>query len=394
MNILIVSFYFTPDLSAGSFRAAALVKALRELLPAGSTIDVITTLPNRYSSYQSEAPAEEERDGVRVHRISLPSHQSGIVDQAKAFLSFYVKAFRLARGRQYDLLFSTSSRLMTGFLGARLAARMRIPLYLDIRDIFVDTISDVFGGAAVKFAVPCFSRIEKYVVGQASRINLVSRGFEGYFRERYPGKPYDFFTNGIDDEFVGGKLIPAEQASGADGSRDVTVLYAGNIGEGQGLHNILPELAAKAGNRFKFVVVGDGGRRARLENELEQAGVSNVEFRQPVSRDALIALYRDADILFLHLNDHAAFRKVLPSKIFEYAATGKPILAGVSGFAENFLENEVESAHVFPPCDAQMAAEVLPRIELVSVDRGDFVDRYRRTNVMSSMARSVLSVTS
>jgi len=32
----------------------------------------------------------------------------------------------------------------------------------------------------------------------------------------------------------------------------------------------------------------------------------------------------DADVLFLHLNAYKAFEKVLPSKIFEYAATGRP----------------------------------------------------------------------
>ena len=46
------------------------------------------------------------------------------------------------------------------------------------------------------------------------------------------------------------------------------------------------------------------------------------------------------DVLFLHLNDYSAFRKVIPSKIFEYAATGKPIVAGVSGYAAEFLRHE------------------------------------------------------
>ena len=56
----------------------------------------------------------------------------------------------------------------------------------------------------------------------------------------------------------------------------------------------------------------------------------------PVSRSDLFDEYKNADVLFLHLNDYAAFRKVLPSKIFEYAATGKPILAGVAGYMQNF----------------------------------------------------------
>jgi len=54
--------------------------------------------------------------------------------------------------------------------------------------------------------------------------------------------------------------------------------------------------------------------------------------------------------LFLHLNAHAAFEKVLPSKIFEYAH-GKPIWAGVAGHAARFIASEVPNAAVFAPCN-------------------------------------------
>ena len=51
MRILLLSFYYPPDLSAGSFRAAALVKALTQAGSTGLTIDVLTTVPNRYKSF-------------------------------------------------------------------------------------------------------------------------------------------------------------------------------------------------------------------------------------------------------------------------------------------------------------------------------------------------------
>ena len=44
---------------------------------------------------------------------------------------------------------------------------------------------------------------------------------------------------------------------------------------------------------------------------------------------------------------------MLPSKIFEYAATGKPILAGVSGYAAEFLNDQVEGVEIFSPCDVK-----------------------------------------
>ena len=143
MRVLFLSFYYTPDLCAGSFRAAALIQALQPLLRAGSHIDVLTTMPNRYSTFSAVAPEVEVGETLSIRRIPLPSHKSGMGDQSKAFLAYARGVRSHVRDRKYDLVFATSSRLMTAVLGAHVARRQKIPLYLDIRDIFVYTIQDI-----------------------------------------------------------------------------------------------------------------------------------------------------------------------------------------------------------------------------------------------------------
>lgn len=64
-----------------------------------------------------------------------------------------------------------------------------------------------------------------------------------------------------------------------------------------------------------------------------------------MKREDLLRVYRHADVLFLHLNNLKAFRRVLPSKIFEYAATNKPIWGGLSGYAGRFAKNESRTLH-------------------------------------------------
>ena len=44
--------------------------------------------------------------------------------------------------------------------------------------------------------------LEKWAVKRASKINLVSYGFSDYFQQRYPSKPFSYYTNGIDEEFI------------------------------------------------------------------------------------------------------------------------------------------------------------------------------------------------
>ncbi len=390
LKILVLSFYYTPDLCAGSFRAAALVEALLNCLPPNSQIDVVTTLPNRYSSFSVGAPAIENHPGLHVRRIALPDHQSGMIDQSKAFLTFYRQAMKHVEGRDYDLVFGTSSRLMTAVMAARVAKKKKAFLYLDIRDIFVDTVKDVLPKHLALVIKPVFSWLENWAVKRADKVNLVSRGFEGYFKTRYPRQQLSFFTNGIDVEFLNTARETAQYSSQNAGL--VTVLYAGNLGEGQGLHAILPALAKKLQGRVVFRVIGDGGRKEALRRALAEAGVENVVLLPPVKRDALIQEYLKADVLFLHLNDYDAFKKVLPSKIFEYAAMGKPVWAGVSGYPAEFIEAEVANAVVFKPCDVDGAVAAFQRLELKDTVRLDFIRKFSRANIMQAMAADICTV--
>lgn len=388
MKILVLSFYYPPDLSAGSFRTAALVKALKQRMPPDGQIDVLTTLPNRYSSFSVEAPIEEKTPGLSIDRIALPSHQSGMFDQAMAFISFAREVSRQTRGREYDLVYATSSRLMTAVLGAWIARKKRIPLYLDIRDIFVDTIKDVLPKHIAILAKPAFALLERWTINSASKVNLVSQGFAGYFTVRYPKQCFSYFTNGIDDEF----LSLAATESNARTGDVLEVLYAGNLGEGQGLHAILPDLAKKMHGRVRFKVIGDGGRKEALRIALASAGVDNVELLPPIKRAQLIDAYQAADVLFLHLNDYDAFKKVLPSKLFEYGAMGKPIWAGVSGYAAEFMRAELDNSAVFHPCDAAEAESVFNQLRLHNEHRDRFVAKFARINIAKKMAADIMEL--
>lgn len=388
MRLLVLSFYFRPDLSAGSFRASTLVDSLLAILPTGSSIDVITTAPNRYRTFTQDVTAVETAGSLTIRRIALPAHRSDLWGQSRAFLHFARCANRYAGNAPYDIVFATSSRLMTAALGAWIARRTQARLYLDIRDIFVDTIGDIFPKLAGLLRPP-LSALERWTMRRTDRINLVSRGFENYFLSRYPDRSYAWFTNGIDDEFLAADWSK-EKAANVD--KPLLAVYAGNIGEGQGLHAILPQLAQRLGGRVRFRVIGDGGRRELLLDRLRQAGVNNVEILPPMPRPQLLEAYVSADILFLHLNAHAAFEKVLPSKVFEYAATGKPIWAGVAGYAASFIGAEMTNAAVFAPCDVDEAIEKLDGLILQDQPRRDFMERYARRSIASAMADDILSL--
>lgn len=391
-RILFLSFFYPPDLCAGSFRSAALIRALRANAPSERVhIDVITTKPNRYQSFTETAKDIECEDGVRVRRIPLPRQRAGVLGRAYAFLCYAQAVVRLVRGNDYDLVFATSSRMMTAVLGVFIAACKRARVYLDIRDIFVETVEGVYHSPLWRLGISLLDLLERWALRRADKINLVSPGFLPYFQRRYPRCSFSFFSNGVDAPFMEFDNAAASMEKQARGL--LRVLYAGNIGEGQGLDRILPELARALSGRAIFQVIGDGGRLDALKSELTKKGVDNVEIVPPVPRKELISFYERADVLFLHLNDLAAFRRVLPSKLFEYAATGKPIWAGVAGYAEDLIRSEIANAVVFSPCNLQAALQSFDRLNLCEVDRGGFVEKFARRRIMDEMAKDILELT-
>ena len=390
MKILILSLYYEPDVCAGSFRCTALVKQLRKALGKQGEIEVITAMPNRYTSFNAPALELEYQPGLTIKRIKLSPHDSTLMQQIKSYIYFIKAAHKLTKSSHYSLVFATSSRLMTAVLGAWIAHKKKAKLYLDIRDIFISTINDLFSKKKSFLIKPLITFLEHWSFHQAQRINLVSPGFKSYFLQYYPTVPLSWFTNGIDMEFMTIKNtnIPTLKTR----SKPLTILYAGNIGQGQGLQKIIPELAKLFKETMIFRVIGDGGKQDALIKKVRDLECTNVEVLKPLSRNTLIKEYENADVLFLHLNDYNAFQYVLPSKLFEYAATGKPIWAGVLGYAAEFMKTEIENVAIFEPCNILEAEEAFNTLDLNYTPRTEFIMKYARDNIMQSMAADILSL--
>ena len=394
MKIVFFTFYYPPDLCAGSFRAVALTEALSGKLKALDEIHVITTHPNRYSTYKVKADSNVVDGNIHIHRIHIPVHKSGMLSQARSFLTYAWHAFFLCRRIRPDYIIGTTSRLMTGVLTRASAAAVRSQYYIDLRDIFSETISDIFAlknkllGRVVKLI---FSFIERPVFANASGVNVVSLGFPAYFESLgVKTDNWSFYPNGVDSEFIG---LPCLKNARQDKIK--TILYAGNIGSGQGLETIVPAVAKKLGEQYLFKIIGDGGTRPVLEAKLEAEGIKNIKLLPPVGRDELIKYYEQADMLFLHLNDLPAFKRVLPSKIFEYAALGKPVIAGLAGYSAQFINEQVKYGCVFPPGDVDSCVSCIENASLNDLSQelvDSFVSKYSRVHIMDDMSKQILLV--
>lgn len=154
----------------------------------------------------------------------------------------------------------------------------------------------------------------------------------------------------------------------------------------------LAEAAKLLGENFNFLIIGDGGLKHLLELKINELNIKNVTLMNPVSRKKLIQIYESTDHLFLHLNDYPAYKKVLPSKIFELSTYPTNILAGVGGFASNFIKKEISNSFVFEPCDINALVNFLLSYENQEIlKRKKFINKFKRSIINKKLANSILN---
>jgi glycosyltransferase involved in cell wall biosynthesis len=394
MNILFLTFYYPPDLSAGSFRSISLVEQLSSKLASAHTLHVVTTKPNRYSSHSIDALGKETFKNIIIHRITVPEHKSGMISQAWVFVIYAFSAYKLALKLRPKFIIGTTGRLMTGFLTWAISRKLNVDYFIDLRDIFSETISNLFSrkNKALGFLLNFFfSYLDKLILKNAVGVNIVAEAFGDYFEVKgFDISKWSFYPNGVDEEFNNEYLLNRHKDSELK-----TIVYAGNIGYGQGLEKIIPKLAINLGEAFVFLIIGDGGRSKELKEKIKLLKVANVRILPPVARSKLFKYYREADILFLHLNDMPAFKRVLPSKIFEYGAIGKPIVAGISGYSENFIKDNIPYAKVFKPGDDEQGYNSFLEATTEVVQKKDvenFTKLFSRKSIMNEMSIHILKI--
>ncbi len=99
------------------------------------------------------------------------------------------------------------------------------------------------------------------------------------------------------------------------------ILYSGNIGEKQGLENVIEAAERLRDEPLIFAIVGQGGGKARLEKMAQQRGLHNMQFFPLQSYDALPALLKMGDC-HLVVQKRGAADAVLPSKLTNILAVG------------------------------------------------------------------------
>jgi glycosyltransferase involved in cell wall biosynthesis len=350
-SILLVSYFYPPTRDTGARRPAAMAKYLARL---GHRVTVLST--DTFGGARSETDA----DGVEILRSrdlqSLRARLSGHERIDSLFdsdtysgkphpLSYAVVpeplraawvpfARRLAlkahRERRFDAVITTSPPESAHLIG-RALQRRGCAWVADIRDAWTfELLRPSFPLAAQRHAD---ARMERRLLSAADRVVCVSEPAAADLRAREIADPVVIANAWDPDDDPTPAAI--EATAGILDRERVSLLYTGRFGsygrDPQGLVVALRALAAEQPERAAALELAIAGPLKPGERELLESipGPVEVSLLGSMERERALALQHHADALLLIAQP--ARSQLINFKLFEYLATGRPIVALCAG---------------------------------------------------------------
>lgn len=337
MRILIFAQWYPPE-------PAILLQELAQTLQSfGHSVEVLTGFPNYpsgtlYPGYSIRLRQREVLAGVPLVRVPLyPEHSRSGLRRALNYGSFALSAAILGPWfvKRPDVIFVYHPPLTVGFPAWVLSRLWRAPFVYQVQDLWPETLSAT-GMLGNRRALDVIERVARWVYRRATAILVISPGFrESLLKKGVPADKLRFVPNWADTDMYCAEAPDTGLAEHLGLAGKFNVMFAGNVGEAQGLETVVEAatLLASAPAAIQFVIVGDGVALERLKASVREKGLRNVRFLGRFAESEMPGLFALADALLVHLRDDPLFRITIPHKILAYLASGKPIIAAVAGDA-------------------------------------------------------------
>jgi glycosyltransferase involved in cell wall biosynthesis len=355
-RLLIITYYWPPSGGSGVQRWLKFAK----YLPEAGWEPVIFTPENPDFDLQDETLLKEVSPNLEV--IPFPiwepyqlfaklkkkgkSHPGRILEQPKkGFLEkiaiwlranilvpdpriFWVKPSvqflsQLLKEGQFQAIITTGPPHSLHLIGQQLKQKHGIPWLADFRDPwsqweFLDTLP------MLPFIRRRHEALERKVLQQADVVVTISPTFKRDL-ERLSGRKIDLITNGYDPADIPQDFAPRPKAANR-----LHLVYTGII---DAIRNPLPLLQAlkaefeTAGEEVSWTFVGKVSEQVQQQVQGDSWLLTHIQFAGYVSHQEVFDFYAQADALVLILTDTKNAKGNIPGKLFEYLATGLPVLA-------------------------------------------------------------------
>lgn len=340
-HVLVISQYFYPE----NFRINDICK---EWIKRGYKVTVITGIPNYpkgkfYKGYNWFKKRKETWNEIEIVRLPIISRGHSKIRLIMNYLSFIVSGFfwKVFTKIKADYIFTFEVSPMTqALLGVWYSQKRKVPHYLYVQDLWPENLEAV-AGIHNKTIVHLVEKMVAYIYQNTNIILATSPSFVQMIQSRLiedKGK-VKYWPQYAEDIYC---PMPKRACKEIPEDDCFKIIFTGNIGEAQGLE-LLPKTAKvlkDKGQKVKFIIVGDGRQRQKLEKTVQENKVENMFLmlgQKPAEQ--IPYLLAACDVAFISFMDNPLFAATIPAKLQSYMACGMPIIASATGETKRIIED-------------------------------------------------------
>lgn len=330
MKILVVSQYFWPE----EFRINDICEGF---IQQGHEVEVLTGIPNYpqgkfFNGHSLFKMGVREYKGVKIRRVPLiPRGKDNLIMLGLNYISYTITASIASLGllfNRYDRVFVFQlSPITLAIPGIIVSKIKKIPSFIYVQDLWPEslfTIKEVNNKGIKNILNKICSRIYKsfdklLITSKSFEDKLIEKGIDRAKIEYFPQWAEDFYSN-----------TKVEQKKR---NNNFVVTFAGNIGKAQSVNTIIEAAnLAKDNKNIIWNILGDGSDFNYIKELVHKYSIQDTVKllgRKPSSE--MPKYFSESDALIVTLRNDEVLRATLPAKVQSYMASGKPILAAISG---------------------------------------------------------------
>jgi glycosyltransferase involved in cell wall biosynthesis len=256
---------------------------------------------------------------VRPGMIRLP-----LVSRVSAAVTSGIEAYRFLRDYSPDgvLLYGLPTVGIQTLLAAR---QFGVPVIFRSIDILNQLVPS-------KVLVPVTRMMERYIYNRVDAVLTVTVHLKNHVLSYgVPESRVTVLPSGVDATmFSAGPRNHALLRNWGIGPDDPVILFMGTIYKFSGLDRVIRDFPRLLGRhpRTKLLIVGCGESEELLKKLTLESGIAgNVVFGGLQPYSALPDIIRSSDICINPFELNSITRDILPTKLFQYLACGKPVVA-------------------------------------------------------------------
>jgi colanic acid biosynthesis glycosyl transferase WcaI len=361
------------------------------------------------SEYRGHLSTREVRGGVTIIRswLYVPRRVNStrrILHEASFTATSLMRAMATTNENRPDVLVVTTPPLALSLAAMALSRIWKIPYVQHVPDLQPDAALDL-GMLRPGRITAMLYRIERMGYRNAVLVSTLTETMrEKIISKGIPADKVVLFSDWARSELFS---VPAT-GGGASFRRDAglaeddfIIVHAGNMGVKQGLEVILGAAALSQSERkIKYLLVGDGSVRERLQQHARSMSLDNVKF-VPLLPDSQFLDMLAASDLSLVTQQKSVADIVFPSKVITLMSSARAIVASVSKGSEVArVLKEADAGELVTPEDprnlhdaiAALRADPVRRMTLGANGR-KFAERFwHRQNTLAVLESTLLRV--